>query len=70
MPASDASNFFKRRGRRSPKLYAEYVGEFHCHPALLIQVVSDVKRILLSIKSHRGAYSFNHLYEMDTVAGA
>ncbi|XP_062862410.1 upper zone of growth plate and cartilage matrix associated a [Trichomycterus rosablanca] len=27
VPASDASNFFKRRGRRSPKLYAEYVAE-------------------------------------------
>uniref|UniRef100_A0A3B1IY43 Unique cartilage matrix-associated protein n=1 Tax=Astyanax mexicanus TaxID=7994 RepID=A0A3B1IY43_ASTMX len=32
MPASDASNFFKRRGRRSPKSHAEYFGEFHCDP--------------------------------------
>ncbi|XP_016390796.1 unique cartilage matrix-associated protein-like [Sinocyclocheilus rhinocerous] len=24
MPASDASNFFKRRGRRSPRTYEEY----------------------------------------------
>lgn len=35
VPASDAANIFKRRGRRSPKLYTEYVGEFHCHPAFL-----------------------------------
>uniref|UniRef100_A0A3B4EMK8 Unique cartilage matrix-associated protein n=1 Tax=Pygocentrus nattereri TaxID=42514 RepID=A0A3B4EMK8_PYGNA len=34
VPASDASNFFKRRGRRSPKTYAEYYGKFLCHPAL------------------------------------
>uniref|UniRef100_A0A8B9GRD8 Unique cartilage matrix-associated protein n=1 Tax=Astyanax mexicanus TaxID=7994 RepID=A0A8B9GRD8_ASTMX len=27
MPASDASNFFKRRGRRSPKSHAEYFAE-------------------------------------------
>ncbi|XP_036433402.1 upper zone of growth plate and cartilage matrix associated a [Colossoma macropomum] len=27
VPASDASNFFKRRGRRSPKTYAEYFAE-------------------------------------------
>ncbi|KAL7827995.1 hypothetical protein AOLI_G00311470 [Acnodon oligacanthus] len=27
VPASDASNFFKRRGRRSPKTYAEYYAE-------------------------------------------
>ncbi|TSK13243.1 Phytanoyl-CoA dioxygenase, peroxisomal [Bagarius yarrelli] len=27
MPATDASNFFKRRGRRSPKSYTEYVAE-------------------------------------------
>ncbi|XP_051546931.1 unique cartilage matrix-associated protein-like [Myxocyprinus asiaticus] len=27
MPASDASNFFKRRSRRSPKTYAEYYAE-------------------------------------------
>ncbi|KAM9467708.1 upper zone of growth plate and cartilage matrix associated a [Clarias gariepinus] len=27
VPPSDASNFFKRRSRRSPKLYAEYVAE-------------------------------------------
>ncbi|XP_066525713.1 upper zone of growth plate and cartilage matrix associated a [Hoplias malabaricus] len=26
-PASDASNFFKRRGRRSPKTQAEYLAE-------------------------------------------
>ncbi|XP_060759640.1 upper zone of growth plate and cartilage matrix associated a [Neoarius graeffei] len=27
VPASDASNFFKRRGRRSPKSYTEYLAE-------------------------------------------
>lgn len=27
MPASDASNFFKRRSRRSPRPYEEYYGE-------------------------------------------
>ncbi|XP_072530077.1 upper zone of growth plate and cartilage matrix associated a [Salminus brasiliensis] len=27
VPASDASNFFKRRGRRSPKTHAEYFAE-------------------------------------------
>ncbi|XP_043093014.1 upper zone of growth plate and cartilage matrix associated a isoform X1 [Puntigrus tetrazona] len=27
MPASDASNFFKRRGRRSPTTYEEYYAE-------------------------------------------
>ncbi|GAA6099631.1 upper zone of growth plate and cartilage matrix associated a [Tachysurus ichikawai] len=27
VPASDAANIFKRRGRRSPKLYTEYVAE-------------------------------------------
>ncbi|XP_058628081.1 upper zone of growth plate and cartilage matrix associated a isoform X2 [Onychostoma macrolepis] len=27
MPASDASNFFKRRGRRSPRTYEEYYAE-------------------------------------------
>ncbi|XP_026065178.1 unique cartilage matrix-associated protein isoform X2 [Carassius auratus] len=27
MPASDASNFFKRRGRRSPRSYEEYYAE-------------------------------------------
>ncbi|KAB5542279.1 hypothetical protein PHYPO_G00089820 [Pangasianodon hypophthalmus] len=27
VPASDASNFFKHRSRRSPKLYAEYLAE-------------------------------------------
>ncbi|RXN25709.1 cartilage matrix-associated -like protein [Labeo rohita] len=27
MPASDASNFFKRRGRRSPGTYEEYYAE-------------------------------------------
>jgi len=36
MPESDASNFFKRRGRRSPKAYEEYYGE--CSKTLLYSI--------------------------------
>uniref|UniRef100_A0A673N9Y3 Unique cartilage matrix-associated protein n=1 Tax=Sinocyclocheilus rhinocerous TaxID=307959 RepID=A0A673N9Y3_9TELE len=51
MPASDASNFFKRRGRRSPRTYEEYYGECsktvlfpHLSSAFLIIFVEQYER--------------------------
>uniref|UniRef100_A0A673KC00 Unique cartilage matrix-associated protein n=1 Tax=Sinocyclocheilus rhinocerous TaxID=307959 RepID=A0A673KC00_9TELE len=39
MPASDASNFFKRRSRRSPRTYEEYYGE--CSKTVLMFSISN-----------------------------
>ncbi len=50
MPESDASNFFKRRGRRSPKMYEEYYGE--CSKTLLFSISVLLSHYLCNVTQY------------------
>ncbi len=56
MPESDASNFFKRRGRRSPKMYEEYYGE--CSKTLLFSISVLLSHYLCRFNQNKETITF------------